>query len=343
VKRSYIALVATLLLAASCGAVQDEPDLAAVVASTEAKESWRMEMYGLAEENETLHPARCSGAADHARRRLELTCSFGRDELEFAIRMIGDDVYIMDDESEPKWAKQPAGGEDPLAEIAPDRLLSLLRGASVASEYGGEETVRTVSATRYRLTVDCEEAELTDCKGGKAPVDVWIAADDTVRRISLEDGGQSITIEFFDFGVDVDVEPPPADQVAKLEDLLAPLRCAEDGGSPIRVSRAVDALRERGFSVRAKETGCFSGLAGVLDNTGTRGVLGREGLLSCHVYDKPKSTTTRKVVRRGVDGGDAELVLANLECMIFTDRPDPEERIDRLEQAFAELEREIRR
>jgi hypothetical protein len=80
-----------------------------------------------------------------------------------------------------------------------------------------------------------------------------------------------------------------------------------------------------------------------IDNTGLPRVLEREGMVMCHLYDEPQSTADATVVQRGVDGGDAELVLANLECMLFTDRPDPEEKIDQLERAFAELERAIRR
>ena len=298
-----------------------------------------MEMRGTAKENGTLRPAQCTGAADHARKLLDVTCSFG-DEYEFAMRALGNAVYMRNrDESEPdaKWQKLPADDEHPLDELSPDRLLALLRGASVASEYGGEETVRGVSATRYRLTVDCEEAELAECGSGKTPVDVWIAADDTVRRIALENDGQSITIEFFDFGAPVEVEPPPAQEVEALDDLLQP--CPDDAGAPIRTSRAVAALRRAGFSVRAKRNGCFTGLAGVIDNNDAPRALEREGIVMCHLYETSSKSAARTVVRRGVDGGDAELVLANLECLLFTDRPDPEPGIERLEQAFRELER----
>ena len=48
------------------------------------------------------------------------------------------------------------------------------------------------------------------------------------------------------------------------------------------------------------------------------------------------------VARRGVDGADAELRLRNLTCTILTDSPTGEVKIDRLEAAFAELERAIR-
>ena len=88
---------------------------------------------------------------------------------------------------------------------------------------------------------------------------------------------------------------------------------------------------------------CFRGLGASLDNTGVPRVLEREGIVMCHVYDRPQRSATDEVVRRGVDGGDAKLVLANVECMIFTDRPDPDPGIERLERAFVELERSIRR
>jgi hypothetical protein len=42
-------------------------------------------------------------------------------------------------------------------------------------------------------------------------VDVWIDEEGLVRRIALEDGGSPAAVEFFDFGVEVDIEAPPPD------------------------------------------------------------------------------------------------------------------------------------
>jgi hypothetical protein len=90
----------------------------------------------------------------------------------------------------------------------PTRLLETLEAAGAFDDVGSEE-VRGVETTRYRGTVASSE------------VDVWVGADGLVRRVTVSDGeGTDVELELFDFGADVDVERPPADEVAELSDLL---------------------------------------------------------------------------------------------------------------------------
>jgi hypothetical protein len=343
-RRWFVGVAAAVLLVTGCGAVENErPDLANAVEQTRATESSRIEIRGQEEAEGNTVQITCTGAADYARKLLDISCEHDGEDNAFAMRAIAGAVYVRDGDTHGKWQRFPDDEDEPVSELSPERLLSMLRGASVETERVGEEAVRGAPAVRYRLRVSCEEAELTDCSGETAPVEVWIGEDDVVRRIWLEDAGFNGTIEFFDFGVAVDMQPPPANQVEDVDELPGARTCEPEGGTPIRASRAIEALRRAGFSVKRDRDACFAGLAAAIDNTGVPRVLEREGIVMCHLYDEPPATATGKVVRRGVDGGDAELVLANLECMIFTDRPDPEERIDPLEKAFAELERAIRR
>jgi hypothetical protein len=59
-----------------------------------------------------------------------------------------------------------------------------------------------------------------DAKGTRSPVDVWIDDQDRVVKLvaSVPDGGD-LTFEVTSFGVPVDVQAPPADQVEELPDL----------------------------------------------------------------------------------------------------------------------------
>ncbi len=343
-RRTLGGVAATVLLVTGCGAVESEqPDLANAVEQTRATESSRIEVRGQEDEDGKVVQVTCTGAADYARKLLDVWCDHGGVDGAFAMRAIAGAVYVRDDATQGKWEKFPDDRDEPVNELSPERLLSMLRDASIDTERIGEEAVRGAPAVRYRLRVNCEQAELTDCSGETAPVEVWIGEDDVVRRIWLEDAGFSGTIEFFDFGLSVDIQPPPADQVEDVDDILGARTCEPDGGTPIRASRAIEALRRADFSVDADRDACFGDVVAAIDNTGLPRVLEREGMVMCHLYDEPQSTADATVVQRGVDGGDAELVLANLECMLFTDRPDPEEKIDQLERAFAELERAIRR
>lgn len=90
----------------------------------------------------------------------------------------------------------------------PTRILETLEAAGAFDEVGGEQ-VRGVATTRYRGSVGSERA------------DVWVDEDGLVRRVTVSDGGEeSVTVELFDFGADVEVERPPADEIAQLGDLL---------------------------------------------------------------------------------------------------------------------------
>lgn len=120
-----------------------------------------------------------------------------------------------------------------------------------------------------------------------------------------------------------------------------PKPCATDG-APIGKNRALETLREHGFSVRAEPGPCEAGVGVAISNAGRETVLEREGIVHCFLYGEPREGAPKTVVRRGVDGGDAELVLENLTCAILADSPRAEEKIDPLEGAFAELERAIR-
>lgn len=130
----------------------------------------------------------------------------------------------------------------------PSQALAYLRAASKDIEEVGTEQVRGVETTRYRMTVElarvaaaapAEQREalraqleqLRERTGiDEVPTEVWIDEDGLVRRQMLtyrnmqvapgQKGDMSLTIELYDFGVEVDVEPPSADQVTDIAELL---------------------------------------------------------------------------------------------------------------------------
>ncbi|HXG75689.1 MAG TPA: hypothetical protein VNJ53_03875, partial [Gaiellaceae bacterium] len=122
----------------------------------------------------------------------------------------------------------------------PRELLELLRAASGTIEVVGTESLRGTEVTHYRATVDPERASILPRGGEPAdgalaeqllaqsgveaiPVDVWMDGSGLVRKLALtvtgtqpgtaESGTASMSFELWDYGEDVGIEPPPADEV----------------------------------------------------------------------------------------------------------------------------------
>ena len=130
----------------------------------------------------------------------------------------------------------------------PSQFLTLLRASSIDVKEAGSDTVRGADVTRYtakldlRRSVDAslDQLELTDEQeaalrraakqladqvGTKTiPVEVFVDADGRLRRLNMDLSmivqGQRLateqTVDYYDFGVDVDVDAPPASQVYDL-------------------------------------------------------------------------------------------------------------------------------
>jgi hypothetical protein len=141
---------------------------------------------------------------------------------------------------------------DPLANIA------LLTGAAGDITEVGTEDVRGVSTRHLKMTVDLQKASeqlAAKISGPNAerlkaavtqaattvgvttmPIEAWIDADGLPRRLSYEmdlskakvpgaedaaaTGTAKVSMEFYDFGKDVNVAIPPLDQTIDLADLL---------------------------------------------------------------------------------------------------------------------------
>jgi hypothetical protein len=134
----------------------------------------------------------------------------------------------------------------------PSQALLYLRGATDNIQEVGEEEVRGVATTHYRGRVDLRKAAEEAAKDAPAearesirdaiertieltgnrtvPVDVWIDDDGFARRFrtdfdlkvpgAQEAGHMVMTMELYDFGIEVDVEAPSAEKVIGLQELM---------------------------------------------------------------------------------------------------------------------------
>ena len=121
----------------------------------------------------------------------------------------------------------------------PSQGLDFLRGASDVQAVGTED-VRGVATTHYTGVVDMQSlgAKDPELKAqldqflqqsgiSRVPVEVWIDDNGFVRRMKQTLEGNSsgfpinmtMTTDLYDFGTDVSVEEPPADEVVDFSDL----------------------------------------------------------------------------------------------------------------------------
>jgi hypothetical protein len=343
--RLALAVLAALALATSgCGGAASEPNLAEAAEKTEASGSFAFEVAVRTFDGE-IFSGRCEGVVDSERERARVSCgpdsrsSFAGFE---SIEVDGAGYYRT--RGEQKWAKEPAVEDGSLNEFTPSQVLELLRSASLETERVGEEDVRGEPTVRYTLTVDCTKAELTECAGEEAEVAVWVGEDGLVRRIRLDRPEVGFDLEFFDFGLPAEIEPPPADDVvgeaADTGDQPAvtePVQeCAEEAARPIRVAEALRVLRAHGFRIRGEKGGCSPGMAGFVVGRVPEG----DGELWCMVY------VEGAVAGGSVGSNDGSTSvtrrLENLTCHLIVAPGESGEPAERLDAAFADLKRELR-
>jgi hypothetical protein len=164
------------------------------------------------------------------------------------IRLIGETVYWRwEVKGKTYWVKQsPAEKSGDPAELlvpgpgTPTKPTDVLRRVLLASEGNedlGKEDVRGEETTHYRARVNLKELvkqvpvnerpqeELMWQFGGPVvPVDLWIDGDSRLRRIvisrpktgegDLRGPGLTTTVELYDYGVDVDVQPPEGELIS---------------------------------------------------------------------------------------------------------------------------------
>jgi hypothetical protein len=143
-----------------------------------------------------------------------------------------------------RWLRveSDSGETDPLdlrerAMRNPAGLLEFLTAASDDAHDAGSEKIRGTAATRIEGTFDMQkvvdsspreqQAELQEWLNflaedtpTRVPFQLWIDNDGVARRLRVE-GGPTVTIEYYDFGVPVDVSVPPASAIITPQELLS--------------------------------------------------------------------------------------------------------------------------
>jgi predicted transcriptional regulator len=130
----------------------------------------------------------------------------------------------------------------------PSQALQYLRAASNDVKEVGKEDVRGVETTHYRMTIDLKKVvdqapedqreqlrasidQIVELSGIQmVPTEVWVDEDGLARRMKLtyegmrfapgQQGDMTMTMELYDFGVEVDVEPPPESEVTDIQELI---------------------------------------------------------------------------------------------------------------------------
>ena len=166
------------------------------------------------------------------------------------IREIGQTVYVKvpnaPDPSKP-WLKTDAStfaGQNGGANASdPSQFLSYLRGASSGITDEGTETVRGTETRKLKANLDLRKAAaklpqdqrqaveqaIQQLGTSTIPTEVWIDDQGRLRKMSFSidvsnaaqgstSGAQganlSLTLELFDYGVPVNVTPPPSSQIS---------------------------------------------------------------------------------------------------------------------------------
>jgi len=172
----------------------------------------------------------------HAELSMQLTQ--GDQARRVDLRLVGDQVFLLPTGAQ-QWQRFQASqisGQQGFGASNPISGLDYLRGVSKSVSNEGTEEVRGVKTTRYHALVDIRQtAERLDGDARRRveavsqlgveelPTDIWIDDEGRIRRefftMRMEQSGQVITIamtmELFDFGIPVDVQPPPDDQVVE--------------------------------------------------------------------------------------------------------------------------------
>ena len=331
--RLLLTVAAIALLASSCGSAENDPNLAASAAKTEDAGTSRFAASGVEAGGNERIELTCSGEADYSSKLLRLSCDYGSQGA-WDFVGVGNDLYMrgrgfgIGTVAPGQWLRTTDDDESLADELSPQRLLAMLRGASRETERVGEEEVRGVDTVRYRLVVDCEQVELTDCEGATTTVGVWIDEDGLVRRIAVDETEAPFTFDFFDFGAEVEIEAPPAGEVVDFDEWYAPKPCQPSQGVPI-TGRDVSAALTSHALIVDEDRECYGDLVDVVSFEGSAEP---PGFGSCDV-----SAPVRAGSQTFEFSGMQTAEVGNVRCSYG------EELASEMDAVVAELERQIRK
>lgn len=193
---------------------------------------------------------RSTGSIDYAKSQGELVVHGKSDSApEARIVLAGKDSYIgVEAGGTMHWLKQAVHSATGAQRFfpgpggtSPGRLLEALSTSSTKVEKLGSEEIRGVTATHHRAHLEKTKLGNDGYRGEPDVVDAWIDEQGLPRRIRIPFGDEAdsaIVIDLFDFGVPVDVEAPPADEVVSEDefDKLMDEECADAEKAPEKMN-----------------------------------------------------------------------------------------------------------
>jgi hypothetical protein len=208
-------------------------------AMAEAQEeagSYRFEMTMDVEGTEVRGSGEASVGSGPSDQAMSMTMSMPGGMGDFETRVVGTTIYMSTGmfgmPGDDRWLVLDPEGDDPFSQMLGD-VNDLLAGADLQSQFSqysdlmeveeiGSDTVDGTDVTEYAATTDVEAAlemmGMSDQMPEGAEVDEvtysLFVDDEALTRLMRSDLGGLGTMEmrFFDYGEDVTVEEPPADQ-----------------------------------------------------------------------------------------------------------------------------------
>lgn len=266
--RPIALLLAALLLLAGCrgASPQDLLDRAPEALENAATSRFEMRVNAAGEGVDSTFAA--TGEQDLAAGTLRMETELGLDATRTETLVVGEVVYLRSPLFElftgdpDAWVRvdmeeagRTAGVDlDTLVgdNTGPAALVHQLRGAADEIEELGSQDVRGVPTRHLRVVVDTDRAIEQSPAGTREqlrafaeasglpttyPMEVWIDDDALIRRVrtavEVEDESagpvtQQTTLELFDFGLSVNIEPPDEDEVVDMRALLDDLAALEE-------------------------------------------------------------------------------------------------------------------
>lgn len=168
----------------------------------------------------------------------------GLESSKVEIRLVGETVYIRVGDlvggigsallGGKEWISMDlsALGGESLAGANPANLLAMLRGIADVEEVG-TESIRGNQTTHYTGRINMSKAigaapsadkkevsSVFENLSNEFPVDVWVDSEGRTVKLSTNGGGSenkfSFSLEFYDFGADLNISAPPSRDVGSL-------------------------------------------------------------------------------------------------------------------------------
>jgi hypothetical protein len=249
----FAVIVALAAVLAGCGSATTSSleDAAEATAADTSRFDYRFSINATKEHKEEELTA--AGVFDYPNERGLMrvggwSAFFGDDVLLKELRLIGRTGYMQwVVKGKTYWVKeeeQVDPSDDatgllipfPGSPTKPTDVLTRVLLASDENEEVGTEEVRGAETTHFRARVDLmklveqlpaaerPEGDVAQLWGSRfVPVEIWIDDESRLRRITIEqreneeDGNpaMTITVELFDYGVEVDVQPPTEDLISQ--------------------------------------------------------------------------------------------------------------------------------